>query len=99
MEYAIFKAARAELEAILQTRKAAWDSVEERLIAETGLARPWPMNLTPDAIKMHPDYRAAKAAWNEAWDVSRKLNGKFAGRFKKEIRADLAALRQSRLEK
>ena len=47
--------------------------------------------LTPDAIKLSPEYRAAKTRFNAAFAHLRRVNAWFVENFKKEIRADRAS--------
>ena len=47
-----------------------------------------PMGLTPDVVRATPEYRAAKARSDKAFQRLRDFNGVFTKRFAKELRAE-----------
>ena len=52
-----------------------------------------PMGLLPDAVKLSPEFRHAKASYDHAFQAIRAFNGPFVKQFKKEIKADRFARR------
>lgn len=56
-----------------------------------------PMGLTPDAIKFGPEFRKARAASQNIMAIQRKFNQVCSKRFKKEIRAHIAAKRAAKI--
>src|SRR4051812_48645006 len=44
-----------------------------------------PMGLTPDHVRLRPEYRAAKQAYEMVWAELRAFNAVFVKQFKKEI--------------
>lgn len=50
-----------------------------------------PMNLTPDAVKFSPMFRAAKAQFDAAFQRLRAFNTVFVKQFAKEIREERRA--------
>lgn len=83
--YAQFKARAGALDAEMIRASAA-------LKAVPGVGS-GAMGLTPDAVRQTPEYRSAKSASDNAFQAIRAYNGTHAGRFKKEIKADIAARR------
>jgi hypothetical protein len=49
------------------------------------------MNMTPDAIKFHPEYIAARKVQNDAFTRLQSFNVVFVRTFKAELRADQRA--------
>lgn len=47
-----------------------------------------PMGPTPEAVRVTPEYRAAKTAFDAAFKRLRAFNGQFVKVFAKEIRAE-----------
>ena len=47
-----------------------------------------PCGLTPDAVKFSPEFRAAKATYQKAFDNLRAFNSYYVKVFKKQIAAD-----------
>jgi hypothetical protein len=47
-----------------------------------------PMGLTPDAVKVSPEFRAAKKAFDAAFAKLRAFNGYYVKTFAKELRED-----------
>ena len=56
-----------------------------------------PMGLTPDATKASPEYRAAKVAFDAAFERSRRFNGLFVKAFADEIRAERLSRRAAQV--
>lgn len=54
-----------------------------------------PMGLTPDTIKITPEWKEAKENFDKSWKYLRDFNGWFTKKFKEEI----AAERKNRLTK
>lgn len=78
-----FIAVQTVLEATVADSQARLEAVKDRLAAELGMVRPWPMNLTPDAIKGRAEYQAAKRDADKAFQALRTFNGKYAKQFQK----------------
>lgn len=57
-----------------------------------------PMGLTPDNVKVTPEYRAAKAQSDKTFSALREHNGFMAKTFPKEMKADRDARRQARMK-
>ena len=55
-----------------------------------------PMGLTSDVVRATPEYRAAKTAYNAAFERLRVFNGRFVKGFAKEIREDRRAWQATR---
>lgn len=49
------------------------------------------MGLTPDDVKATPEWKAAKKAFDDAFNKLRKFNAVFVKKYKKEIAADRIA--------
>jgi hypothetical protein len=49
--------------------------------------------LTPDAVKLSPEYRTAKQDFDAAFSALRAFNAKYTVAFRKELRADRLARR------
>lgn len=81
--YHIAKAAQAAL--MVETKNA---SKTLRAIPGVGSGA---MGLTPDAVRLSPEYRAAKAAFDAAFARERAFNGRYVKQFAKEIRAERRA--------
>ncbi|MCP1852820.1 MULTISPECIES: hypothetical protein [unclassified Bradyrhizobium] len=96
MDFAAFQAAAAELDSRMKEAGARLGAVTESLAAEMGIPARGPMGLTPDRIKFDPRYRLAKAAADIAFAELRAFNGRYAPRFKKEIRAEIDARRRAK---
>ena len=47
-----------------------------------------PMGLTPDAVRVTPEYRVAKLAFDKSFAKLRAFNGAFTKTFAKEIREE-----------
>jgi hypothetical protein len=88
MEFAIYKAAVAQLDA---EAKAASEKMKA-LGGGTG-----PMGLTPDHIKFSPEYRIAYATSQQAHQKLRSLNQTYVKKFANELRAEREAKRNSRV--
>lgn len=97
MNYAIYRTAAGTLSERVSKASAALNSIRDNIAAELGIAPKGALGLTPDKIRTRPDYRAACLAYDSAFADLRRFNGKYAGRFKKEIRADIDAKRRARL--
>lgn len=52
-----------------------------------------PMGLTPDSVRVTPEYRAAKLAFDKSFAKLRAFNGTFTKTFAKEIREERRARR------
>jgi hypothetical protein len=77
---ATFEQSKAKLAAITSTLNRASDAL-----------RPFPkgpMGLTPDAVKFSPEFRAAKAAYDAAFQALRDHNGFMVKTFAAEMRAE-----------
>jgi len=77
-----FEAAKGELTLI----------EKEMAAAEAGM-RAFPrgaMGLTPESVRMSPEYRSAKARTDKAFARLRTFNAVFTKRFAKELRAERA---------
>lgn len=57
-----------------------------------------PMNLTPDHVKAMPEYKALKAASDQAFQALRTFNGPYVKKFKKELAAYREASREAKLK-
>jgi hypothetical protein len=99
MNYAIFRTAAETLSERVSAASGKLETIAAGIAAELGIARAGAMGLTPDAIRLRPDYRAAKLELDNAFAELRRFNGLYAGRFKKEIRADIDAKRQARIQR
>ena len=98
MNYAIFKASAAILEARLAEASVRRAQSEADIAAELGVASRGSMNLIAEAIRIHPDYRAAMLAEAGAFQALRRFNGMHAKHFSKEIRGDIEAKRRAKLQ-
>jgi len=78
--YQAFKEAQAVLEQQVASTTEAF-----RKIPGVGSG---PMGLTPDHIRLSPEYRNAKAAFEAAFAALRNFNGKYIKIFKAEIAAE-----------
>jgi hypothetical protein len=95
--FAEYVALRDSLDATLVAAGVALTATRERLARDQGIAAFGAMGLTPDSIKMHPDYRRDKVAVNVAFEHLRTMSGCYAKRFAKEIRAEIQAKRERKL--
>lgn len=80
-----------------QTQRA---TIEARLTAASVALAAYPKaadGLTPDATKAMPGWRAARDESRAAFEALRAFNGRYAGQFAKEIKADIAARRAAAL--
>lgn len=84
LDYATAKAQGEALEARHKELAADQNRIRTRLLG--GVVPP--MNLTPDAVRLAPEYRAAKAASDAAWERVRGFNATFSRVYKAEIAAD-----------
>jgi hypothetical protein len=80
-----------------KARCAVMDAAVARASARLREFPSGPRGWTPDAVKASPEYRAAKAAYVEAFEASRAFNGAHAKRFAVEIKTDIQAQREARL--
>jgi hypothetical protein len=80
--YEAFKQAQAMLE---QNVEITAKAVREIPGVGTGL-----MGLNPDHVRLSPEYRAKKAAYDSAFAALRAFNGKYIKIFKAEIAAERA---------
>lgn len=87
MEYRNAKARQAQLE---QAVKAA----ELALSAIPGVGC-GPFGLTPDKVKVTPEYQAAKAAFDSAFARLRDFNASFVRTFARELRDERRARREA----
>ena len=83
MTYELAKQFQERLEAAVSTANAALKQFPRTA-----------MGLTPDHIRVTPEYQSAKHAFDEAFAALRAFNGKFVNRFKN----DLAAERRERYQ-
>ena len=77
MTYAIAKATRDQLDAEVSRLSLALKAFPKG-----------PLNLTPDAVRLSPEYRAAKQAYDASWAKLRAFNAWFSKVYGAEIRAD-----------
>ena len=96
--YPEYVAMRDGLDAALVKAGKALTETRNRLAEALGIAPFGAMNLTPDCIKSHPDYRRDNLALNKALERLRTLNGTYAQLFAKEERAAIMAKRMAKLE-
>ena len=75
-----------------ETSKALTANVD-RLSAALQVFPAGPMGLISDAVRATPEYRAAKTAYDAAFERLRTFNGRFVKVFAKEIRAERSARR------
>jgi hypothetical protein len=87
------KEARDSLDAELCDAGARSMATRKRLANIMGIEAFNAMNMTPDAIKLHPDYIAARKRQNEAFAALQQFNAGFVKAFKKDIAADIHAKR------
>lgn len=79
------------------TAKAKRDAVEmaERAAAKVFKSIPGsgsgPMGLTPEHIRLSPEYRAAKEAWAKAFKALQDHNRRFVKTYKREIQEERKA--------
>jgi len=85
------KAAQAALYAAHDAACRAADETATAIAARLGIAKHGAMNLTPDAIRLDPAYRAAKAAADAAFQRLRAFNADHVKRYKADIRAERRA--------
>jgi len=81
--------------------KAKCDAIEARMKTASDALRRFPrgpMGLTPDAVKFSPEYRAAKLAVDRTFAELRAFNTWFVRQFKKEIKAEIDAMRLRRIK-
>jgi hypothetical protein len=93
IEFALYQVARDALDAALVQAGKDLSATREALAKAQGIAAFGPMNLTPESIRLHPDYRRAHAALNSAFEASRRFNGQHVKRFGPELRAERDAKR------
>jgi hypothetical protein len=99
MNYAIYRAAADALSERVSAASSALNSTRDHIAAELGIAPQGAMGLTPDAIRTAPTWRAAKLALDTAFSELRRLNGTYAGRFKAEIRAEIAERHRAKVQR
>ncbi len=61
--------------------KALRDGLEAKVAEAARLIKSFPrgaMGITPDQVKFSPEYRAAKAGFNTAFNALREFNEKFS---------------------
>lgn len=95
-----YQEARAAADKADSAHKAACDAMratEARLAADMGIQPRGAMNLLSDAIRTHPDYRAAWARERVAFEALRKANTRLVRGFPKELAADRLAARKQRM--
>lgn len=56
-----------------------------------------PMGLTPEHIRLSPEFRKARSTSETLKEIGRKFNGTASKRFKKEIRAHIDAKRAAKM--
>lgn len=78
-----FQEAKAEAERLEKEADAASDVLR-------AFPRGGPMGLVPDAVKATPEYRAAKAHFQQAFERQRAFNATYTKRFAKELQAERA---------
>lgn len=78
MTYSEAKAYRDQLEAELNRLSAILNS----------FPHDGPMGLTPDHVKLSPEYRAAKSAWDLQFHKLRTFNGAFTREFRAELKLE-----------
>lgn len=98
MNYADYKLVLTFRESELADARATLKAVADRLTAELKPATPAFSGLTPDVVKFHPDYRAARLVVDAAFDKVREWNGEHAKTFVDEIKADRDARRAAKLQ-
>lgn len=77
MEYSIQKQVKQSLES--EVEKA------EKVLKEFDKYGKTDMGLTPDFVKAMPEYKKAKAEFDNAFQVLQKFNQQFVKQFRKEI--------------
>lgn len=97
IDFALYQVARDALDAALVQAGNTLSATRERLAQEQGIAPFGRMNLTPESIRLHPDYRRDNAAFKAAFERYRALNGQYAKRFKRELAQERDAKRAARL--
>lgn len=83
MSYAIWNAARDLAETECKAAGRALDAVPG---VGSGT-----MGLTPDSVKSSPEYRAARARWEEAFATLRRINAEGPRLYRKEMKAERRA--------
>lgn len=96
IDFALFQVARDALDSALVQAGNRLSATRERLASEQGIEPFGKLNLTPDSIRQHPDYRRDHAALNAAFEALRALNGRYVKRFAKELRQEREAMRAAR---
>ena len=74
--------------------KARKAELEARSAAASAVLNAFPkgaMGLTPDAVKFSPEFRAAKRAFDTAFEAERRFNRWFLKEFASEVRAERRA--------
>lgn len=84
------KALKAQAEANNNIANQALHMVANRLMQEQGLEQA-ANGLTPDSVKFHPEYKAAKAVYDKSFNDLRNVNAWFTKTFKKEYAAERKA--------
>jgi hypothetical protein len=72
-------------------------ATREALAKAQGIAPFGQLNLTPDSIRQHLDYRRAHAALNASFEALRQFNGQHVKHFAPELRAERDAKRAAKL--
>jgi hypothetical protein len=75
----------AAQKSVVNKLKAKWDAVEKSLGYDKSKNKD-SMGMTPENIRSNPKWRAAKSAWNVAFDKEKKMNQKMVKVFGKELR-------------
>jgi hypothetical protein len=65
--------------------KAKWDAVEKSLGYDKGKNKD-SMGMTPENVRTNSKWKAAKSAWNVAYEKEKKMNQKMLKVFGKELR-------------
>lgn len=86
MNGAAFIAAKARRDALERDHRAAAFAL--KAVDGIGSGR---LGLTPDSVKMTPEYRAARAAYDRAFAELRSFNATFVRTFKAELAAERRA--------
>jgi hypothetical protein len=97
ISFAVYQAARDTLDAALVQAGNALSETRQRLADQQGIAPFGKMNLTPDCIRLHPDYRRDNAALNASFEALRALNGTYARQFRRELALERDARRAAGL--
>jgi hypothetical protein len=91
MTYQDAKAMRDALDAAYKAASDNRAAIETELSESLGIAARGAMNLIAEPIRLHPAYRAAKAAQETAFQRLREYNAAYVKAYKKEIQAERRA--------